>query len=168
MTSPEPVPYTEYDTRLAAYCVLLRDGKVLLALWDARGTHPDFEPMWTLPGGGVELGESIEEGAVREVAEETGYEVRVAGLLGVDTGLVPAERRLHSTDRPMRTVAVFYAAEVVSGDLTHELNGSTSQAAWFPLEEVAALRRSGRVDLALELAGAGAPSPAAARREAGA
>ena len=60
----------EFDTRLAAYAVVTdRHDRILLALWNE--TDP---PRWTVPGGGVELHESVEEGAVREVREETGYE----------------------------------------------------------------------------------------------
>src|SRR5262245_42640675 len=64
------VEFTEYDTRLGAYAVVVRDGQVLLALWN----EPDG-PQWTLPGGGVELQEALEEAVVREVREETGYDV---------------------------------------------------------------------------------------------
>lgn len=140
-----------FDTRLAAYCVVVDDGHLLLALWDARATNPDHSPRWTLPGGGIELGESIEAGAVREVEEETGYEVELTGLLGVDSGHIPADRRLHGEGRPLQTVAVLYSARVTGGQLRFEVGGSTSRAGWFPLDEVGELNRVGRVDQALAL-----------------
>src|SRR4051794_34109409 len=80
--------FTDYDTRVGAYAVVVRDGHVLLALWNEPAV-----PTWTLPGGGVELDESTEEGAVREVREETGYDVALGALLGVDTVVISPERR---------------------------------------------------------------------------
>jgi 8-oxo-dGTP diphosphatase len=139
--------FTDYDTRLAAYAVVVDDDeRVLLALWNEAE-----EGRWALPGGGVDFEETAEAGVVREVREETGYDVVLDRLLGVDSHVIPVERRLSDTDRPMKAVRVVYAATVVGGELTHEVDGTTDEARWFPLAEVADLPRVGIVDIALDL-----------------
>jgi 8-oxo-dGTP diphosphatase len=144
--------YTEYDTRLGAYAVVIDTvggrEQVLLALWNEPS-----RPQWTLPGGGVELDESVEEGAVREVREETGYDVELVRLLGVDTWVIPGERRTTGSRRPLRNVRVIFEARIVGGELTHEVDGSTDEAQWFPVDEVAALDRVELVDIGLRFAG---------------
>lgn len=135
----------DHDTRLAAYAVIVDErDRLLLALWNERA-----EPLWTLPGGGVELEETVEEGVLRELREETGYDVRLGRILGVDSHLVPPERRLVATDRPLRNIRVFFEARVVGGELTAEVDGTTDEARWFPLAEVAHLPRVSSVDPAL-------------------
>jgi len=61
-----------------AVTAVVRDpeGRVLLI-------HRTDNDRWALPGGVVELGESVAETAVREVREETGIEIEVLGLVGV-------------------------------------------------------------------------------------
>jgi 8-oxo-dGTP diphosphatase len=144
--------YTEYDTRLGAYAVVIETvggrEQVLLALWNEPS-----RPQWTLPGGGVELDESVEEGAARELREETGYDVELVRLLGVDTWVIPVERRTTGSPRPLRNVRVIFEARIVGGELTHEVDGSTDEAQWFPVDEVAALDRVELVDIGLRLAG---------------
>ncbi len=62
--------------RIAVYALIFREREILLAL--RRDTD-----WWNLPGGGLELGETVEEGVCREVREETGLEVEVDHLVGV-------------------------------------------------------------------------------------
>ena len=59
--------------------VVIRDGRVLLI---RRGKEP-FKGEWSIPGGHLEWGETIEQAVVRELHEETGLEVRVGELLEV-------------------------------------------------------------------------------------
>lgn len=59
--------------------VLIEDGAVLLI----RRRHPPFAGHYALPGGFVDVGETVETAVVREVQEETGLVVAVDCLLGV-------------------------------------------------------------------------------------
>lgn len=142
--------YTAYDTRLASYAVILDelDGRerILLALWNDGARR-----QWTLPGGGVELHERVEDGVVREVLEETGYDVVLGDLLGVDTYMLGPERRLNGSDRALKAVRVVYSATVVGGELAHEVDGSTDEARWWPLDELSGIDRVSIVDIGLRL-----------------
>lgn len=130
--------------RVAAYALIVRgegDGReILLPHWysTARG---ESQPMhgWTLPGGGLNEGEHPAEAARREVFEETGYLVKLTGLLGVDAAVVDT----------IQAIRVLYRAEVVAGSLTIEQDGSTNDVAWHRIDEVANLRHVHSVDWAL-------------------
>jgi len=63
---------------LAASTAVFRDGRVLLA---ARA-RPPMEAVWSLPGGLVELGETLEAAALRELTEEVGVSARIVGFAG--------------------------------------------------------------------------------------
>jgi 8-oxo-dGTP diphosphatase len=65
---------------LTTDCVIFNgEGAVLLI----RRKHPPFEGAYALPGGFVEIGETVEAGCIREVREETGLEVSELTLVGV-------------------------------------------------------------------------------------
>jgi 8-oxo-dGTP diphosphatase len=142
-----PLHHTEYDSRLAAYAVVVDDhDRVLLALWNEVA-----EPLWTLPGGGVELDETVEEAVVRELREETGYDVELGRVLGVDTVVVPPDERTVDRDRWFRGIRVVYEATVSGGRLRHEVDGTTDEARWIPLADVPNLARVELVDVGLRL-----------------
>jgi 8-oxo-dGTP diphosphatase len=139
--------HTEYDTRLAAYVIAVDEqDRVLLALWNEA-----TDPLWTLPGGGVELHETVEGAAVREVHEETGYDVELGRLLGVNTFVVPPGERTTGRDRFFKAVRVIFEGTVVGGQLRNEVDGTTDEARWFPLAEVPDLPRVELVDIGLQM-----------------
>lgn len=70
--------YPDYP-RVGVGAVVLHEGRVLLV---KRGQPPALG-KWSLPGGLVDLGESTSAAARREIAEECGIEVRLAGIAGV-------------------------------------------------------------------------------------
>ena len=72
---------------------------------------------WALPGGGMDLGESIVECGVRETLEETGVTCRVSGLLGIFTD--PKHLIEYTSDGEVRQeFSVVFTAGYVSGEPT--------------------------------------------------
>lgn len=63
--------------RVAVGALVMRDGRILVV---ERGKQP-AEGIWALPGGSVELGETLAEAAEREVLEETGVVVRAGAVV---------------------------------------------------------------------------------------
>jgi mutator protein MutT len=71
---------TYLDPKLAVAVVLQQDGKVLLG---RRGAHTREAGKWSFPAGFVERGEVVEQAAVREVLEETGFTIELGPLIGL-------------------------------------------------------------------------------------
>ena len=125
--------YTEYDTRLAAYAVVVEDGRVLLTWYNGAGSVSGT-PCWSLPGGGVDYDETVEQAVVREAREETGLDVVLHEPLVVHSWTGTSE----VSGRPYKSVRVVFAASVVGGTLgTLEVGGSTDFAACVALDRVA-------------------------------
>ena len=88
---------------------------------------------WSIPGGLLELGETIRQGAEREALEETGLVVCATELLGVFDRLVPDD------DKRMRYhyLLVDFLCVNISGEL--QASGDAADARWFTQEEVSGL-----------------------------
>ena len=72
--------------------------------------------LWALPGGGMEMTDSLPGCAVREVKEETGLDIEITGLVGTYTD--PRHVIAYSDGEVRRQINVCFRARVTGGDLT--------------------------------------------------
>ena len=101
--------------RVAVNGVIERDGRVLLARRRDIG-------WWNLPGGGVELGESVTEGLQREMREEIGAEIEIVRLAGV-----------YSKPQKSEVVLVFLCSLAPAQVSALRTTEEVSELAWFLL-----------------------------------
>lgn len=112
--------------RVGVGAVVLQDGRVLLV----RRDRPPAQGKWSIPGGLVQLGETVEAAAIREVAEECGLKVRLHGVAGV------VDRIISDPDGRIRYhyVLVDYVATPESGELRP--GSDAADARWVPVEDL--------------------------------
>jgi len=85
--------------------------------------------LWSLPKGHVEEGETAEQAAVREVAEETGIRGEIIGELGtIDFWFVADGRRVHKTVH-------HYLLRMTGGELSDE-DIEVTEVAWVPMTQI--------------------------------
>ena len=107
--------------------VVLRGNEVLLI----RRAKPPVSDNWSIPGGAQEIGETVREAARREVAEETGIEIEIVGLIDVVDGITrdpDGRAKFHYT-------LVDFAALWRSGDARAASDAAATR--WAGLDEIA-------------------------------
>lgn len=112
------------------------EGKVLLQKRSAAGD------VWGFPGGAMELGESAEQTAVREIREETGLDVRVDSLIGVYTQYFDA----YSNGDQAQTILFFFRCSIIGGSLQVDMK-ETFDLAFFDLNDVPELFNQAHQDM---------------------
>jgi 8-oxo-dGTP diphosphatase len=114
---------SKQHSSVRAYGVLVHNGSIALV----RSSNPRHDPpLWWLPGGGIDFGESPKDTLVREFLEETGLVIANPVLLDVISDV----RRRPNGDR-IHTVRVLYTVTQLGGEMRHEIHGTTDHAAWF-------------------------------------
>lgn len=101
---------------VAVFAFIEQEEGILLV---RQGTGRQY---WSLPGGVVEEGESLDKAVIREVKEETGLDVQVGRLVAVYSKL--------SED----AVAVTFQAEVTGG--TAHADNEILECGWFPIDSL--------------------------------
>jgi ADP-ribose pyrophosphatase YjhB (NUDIX family) len=121
-----------YPTRpyLAVSAAIFCDGRVLIV----RRARPPAQGLYTLPGGGVELGETLEQAVIREVREETTLDVAPVELVGFRQAIARDD-----AGRVERHFVILpFAARFVSGEVS--LNEELAEAHWLLPAELAGLK----------------------------
>jgi 8-oxo-dGTP diphosphatase len=111
--------------RPAAYVLVTRDTSLLLA----RLCPPEpWTDWWTLPGGGLDFGESPVDAAIREAMEETGLAVEIGDLIEVQSEV------FDFPERDMHAIRFIYGVSSWQGEPRFETGGSTDCCAFIPFE----------------------------------
>jgi len=114
---------------LAVSAAIIRDGKVLIV----RRARPPAGGLYTLPGGGVEVGETLIEAVVREVREETALAIEPVALAGYREAITrDGDGRIER-----HFVILPFAARWIAGEPM--LNDELSEAMWLDPSEIAGL-----------------------------
>ena len=87
--------------------------------------------MWCLPGGRIEAGESVTEGCIREVMEETGLQVRITRLSGIYSD--PNNLVVYPDGTKVHMVVLNFVVELVSGEL--KVSSESSAVEWFSVSQ---------------------------------
>ncbi len=116
-------------SRVVAGCVVQNeDGKYLLV----QEKQPKVYGLWNLPAGHVDKGEEIESAAIREVKEETGYDVELGDKIGI----------YHETvESPVRHA---FIANITGGELRIQPD-EILDVAWFSFDEITNMKNEGKL-----------------------
>jgi ADP-ribose pyrophosphatase YjhB (NUDIX family) len=124
--SPESSPsIAPHSIVIVVLSVVQSAGRLLLV----QESKADFREQWNLPGGRLEPGETVQQGAVREALEESGIEIRLTGLLAIDQRIVEPG---HGPDR----LRIVFAAEASGGTLKRLADEHSLRADWFDPAEL--------------------------------
>ncbi len=134
------VPIEKLRWRPSVYGIIVQDGKILLSpQWDG----------YDLPGGGLDLWESIESALVREVQEETGLIIRPLEIIHVYSHFF---KHPNHPDDFIQSVLMYYTAKVIWGTLSTDGFDAHEQAyarlaEWISLSEIDTIKWSNSLDI---------------------
>ncbi|MGG4090984.1 NUDIX hydrolase [Paenibacillus lautus] len=115
---------TKNGTVLVVSVTLVQGDQVLII----QENKPSVRDTWNFPGGRIEPGETMFEAAIREVKEETGYEVQLTGTTGVYQFLSSLNHH----------VVMFHFAGIVTGGSLELGAGEIKDCRWVTLHDILA------------------------------
>lgn len=94
--------------------------------------HKTDNNLWALPGGGVDVGESVAQAAVREVKEETGIDVEVTGLIGLYTD--PRHVMAYDDGEVRQQFSICFTTRMLAGEVA--TSSETSEVEFVDVERI--------------------------------
>ena len=129
----------EFETDPAKFPIEKKAGAVVYALHEGNiyfAFVHDVFGYWTLSKGGIEEGENEEEGAIREIKEEMGLDMKIKELLGRNEYIAN-----HPEKGKIRKQVIFFLGESEYKDIVLEKGtGGLNDAKWFPISEITNLK----------------------------
>jgi 8-oxo-dGTP diphosphatase len=128
--------------RPSAYGILIKDNKILVSKqWDG----------YDLPGGGVDLNETLEQGVIREVWEETGLEGEVIDIIHSQTTFFTPDHSPKHKGEHWNCPLSYFLVKQTGGELSidnfdDEEQDYAEMAEWMPLEQVSCSKFINSVD----------------------
>jgi ADP-ribose pyrophosphatase YjhB (NUDIX family) len=113
---------------VVAGCVITKDGKYLLV----QEKQPSAYGLWNLPAGHVDKGETIEQAAVREAKEETGFDVAIIKKLIISH---------NDAETPVKHA---FRAQITGGELSVQQD-ELLDVRWMTFQEIAKLNKAGKL-----------------------
>jgi ADP-ribose pyrophosphatase YjhB (NUDIX family) len=115
------------------------EGRILLQRRSDSGN-------WALPGGAMDIGETLAQSAIREVKEETGFDVRIERIVGIysDPGHVFA----YGDGEVRQEFSICLACAIVGGEL--RVSSESTDVRFFSLDEVPGLTMHESIRIRIE------------------
>lgn len=145
----DPTAPTVNSVVPSAVAVVQREDQRVLLI------HKVDNGLWALPGGGHDPGESISQTVVREVKEETGYDVEVQALTGIYTN--PNHVMAYDDGEVRQQFSIAFRARLLGGEL--RTSSESSEVVWLTVDEMAELDMHPSMRMRLEHALSGDARP---------
>lgn len=124
------VPAEELQFRPSAYAIIRHEENLLLL----KNVHTG---MWNLPGGGIDLGETIEQGLRRELREECNIEIEIQRQAFFDSSFFYFD----PSDQAFQTILLYFECKACSLDVTDQFNSPSDVSrdpSWVSIETLSA------------------------------
>lgn len=137
------VSIADLTWRPAVYGIVVEGDKLLMIR--------QFKTKFDLPGGGVDIGEGLEDAVVRETKEETGIDVEVVRLAGVKSSIFFSESPSRGTQSAYHSILLYYVCRKVGGEISTEGFNEDEKhyaeiAEWVPVSKLDDLDMPSTVD----------------------
>lgn len=132
------VSINELAFRPSVYGIIFKDDKILLSKqWDGY----DF------PGGGIKLGENINDALVREVKEETGFEIKINEIIACKNSFF----KYLEKEKYVQSILMYYSCEAIGGKASLEFIAESEKnyidmPEWIGIDDVESIKFYNSVD----------------------